>query len=209
MDPTIYHHLIQYILRGTIPPYLIPEEVKKLKAKSQHFLVDNSQLFKKNRHEPQNPLRVVKTAEKPKLLQKLHQDIHSAHIGINGTYSKAAERYYWHGMYKDIRNFIQSCDACQRRGKVARNQELCPIGVTKAFDRVGLDFVGPLPQTKRGNKYILVATEYLTKWPMAKAVPRATAQEVATFIKDDIVSNHEVPKSILTDHGTHFSNQLI
>ena len=94
MDPTTYHHLIQYILRGTIPPYLIPEEVKKLKAKSQHFLVDNFLLFKKNRLESQNPLKVVKTAEKLKLSQKLHQDIHSAHIRINGTYSRAAERYY-------------------------------------------------------------------------------------------------------------------
>ena len=112
-------------------------------------------------------------------------------------------------MYKDIRDFIQSCDACQRRGKVARNQELCPIEVTQPFDRIGLDFVGPLSQTKQGNKYILVATEYVTKWPMAKPVPRATAQEVATFIKDDIVSQHGVPKSILTDQGTHFANQLI
>jgi len=94
MDPITYQQLIQYINNGTISPYLNPEEVKKLKAKSQYFLVDNYLLFKKNRLESQNPLKVVKTAEKLKLLQKLHQDIHSAHIGINGTYSRAAERYY-------------------------------------------------------------------------------------------------------------------
>jgi hypothetical protein len=209
MDPTQYKHLLQYINRGTIPSYFTPAEVTKLKGQSQHFLVNHSILFKKNRQEPQNPLRVVKTVEKPPLLKTLHQDIHSGHFGINGTYSRAAERYYWHGMYKDVQAFVQSCDSCQRRGKIARNEELCPIEVTQAFDRVGLDFVGPLPLTKQGNRYILVATEYLTKWPEAKAVPRATAQEVVTFLIDNIVSRHGVPKKILTDQGTHFTNEMV
>ena len=163
MEPATYQQLTNYINKGQLLSHLSPSEITKLKAQSQHFLVDHSILFKKNRHEPQNPLRVVKTAEKLQLLKTLHQDIHSAHFGINGTYSKAAERYYWHGMYKDIQNFVQSCDSCQRRGKIARNEELCPIEVIQPFDRVGLDFVGLLLLTKQGNRYILVATEYLTK----------------------------------------------
>ena len=209
MDLTLYQHLIKFLRNGFISPHLSLIEHQKLRAKTQHFLLDHNLLFKKNRRNPQEPLRVIKTSEKKKLLKTLHQDIYSAHFGINGTYSRAAERYYWHGMYKDIQAYVQACDSCQRRGKVARNEELRPIEVTKPFDRVDLDFVGPLPLTKSGNKYILVATEYLTRWPEAKAVPRATAQEVATFLHEYIISRHGVSRKILTDQGTHFSNEMI
>ena len=83
------------------------------------------------------------------------------------------------------------------------------IQVDDLFEKIGLDFVGPLPETKRGNKYILVATEYFSRWPLAMASPSATGQVVADFIYDQIIAFFGCPLSILTDQGSHFKNEMI
>ena len=112
-------------------------------------------------------------------------------------------------MYENIRQYVQSCDACQRRGRAKTHQYLHPIPVHSPFYQVGIDFVGPLPKTENGNKYIIVAMDYLTKWPEAKATPTATARDTEKFIYEEIICRHGCPQKILTDRGTHFNNQLI
>lgn len=66
-----------------------------------------------------------------------------------------------------------------------------------------------VPKTPRGNRYIVVATDYMTKWPEAKAIKNANAQEVADFIYEDIVCHHGCPQYLLSDRGTHFRNNLM
>ena len=112
-------------------------------------------------------------------------------------------------MYADIRKYVQTCDECQRREKNKRNKPLHPIKVGQPFDRLGMDIVGPLLKTIRGNMYIVVATEYLTKWPEAQAIPNAKASLVILFFYEDIICRHGCPKEVLTDHGTHFVNEML
>src|SRR5579859_7635928 len=63
--------------------------------------------------------------------------------------------------------------------------------------------------TKYGNQYIIVATEYLTKWPEARVLPDAKAISVVPFFYKDIICWHECPKELLTDQGTYFVNKLL
>ena len=84
-----------------------------------------------------------------------------------------------------------------------------PIPVEAPFHRIGIDYVGPLPETTKENKFIIVATDYLTKWPEAKAVPAANAQEAANFIYEDIICRHGCPTYLLSDRGRHFLNELV
>src|SRR5690349_14008883 len=69
--------------------------------------------------------------------------------------------------------------------------------------------VGPLPVTAKGNRFILVATDYLTKWPEARPVPDASAATAANFVYEHIFSQHGAPKELLSDRGTNFLNQLL
>jgi Integrase zinc binding domain len=124
-------------------------------------------------------------------------------------FEKIRTRYYWPQMYEDIQSYVRACDACQRRGRSKKNQLLHPIPVGSPFYQIGIDFVGPLPHTAQGNRYIIVAMDYLTKWPEAKPVPVATVEQVATFLYDDIIGRHGCPAKILSDRGTHFKNQMI
>jgi len=112
-------------------------------------------------------------------------------------------------MFDDIRTYAQSCDACQRRGKSKKTQRLHPIPVHRPFYQIGIDFVGPLPITEQGNRYIIVVMDYLTKWPEARAVPQATAEMTASFVYKDIICRHGCPSRILTDQGSHFNNRLV
>src|SRR5437764_12192622 len=74
-------------------------------------------------------------------------------------------------MYNDTKEYVKYCDKCQRRGQKGGKSYLNPIRVGEPFERIGIDFVGPLERTRKGNRYILVVTDYLTKWPEAKPIP--------------------------------------
>src|SRR5256885_3836905 len=88
----------------------------------------------------------------------VHNHKMGGHFGIDATYNKIAERYYWKGMYEDTKEYVKFCDNCQRREQKGEKSYLNPIEVGKLFKRIGIDFVGPLEKTRRGNRYILVTT---------------------------------------------------
>ena len=94
------------------------------------------------------------------LLYTLHEGPTGAH---NGTERIFQERYYWPKMYEDIRGYVQTCDACQRRGNPKANNILHPIELKTPFQRIGIDIVGPLTITKKENRYIVTAMDYFTK----------------------------------------------
>ncbi len=132
-----------------------------------------------------------------------------AHLGTDAVFEKIKERYYWPQMFEDVRNYINSCDICQRRGGSERREMLRPIKVEGPFYRIGIDIKGPLPRTKDGNRYIIVAMDYFTKWPEARAIANMKAETVAKFIFEEIICHHGVPKEILSDRGTPFVNKVV
>src|SRR6185437_2649413 len=112
-------------------------------------------------------------------------------------------------MYRDIKEYVKTCEECQKRQKGKRSEPLHPIQVERAFERIGIDLVGPLSITKQNNQYIIVATEYLTRWPEARAVPDASASTLARFIFEEIVCRHRTSKIILSDQGRNFISVTI
>ncbi|GJX46869.1 reverse transcriptase domain-containing protein [Tanacetum coccineum] len=78
------------------------------------------------------------------------------------------------------------------------------IQVCEIFDVWGIDFMGPFPSSK-GNKYILVAVDYLSKWVEAKALPTNDARVVVKFLKS-LFARFETPRAIISNRGTHFCN---
>jgi len=81
------------------------------------------------------------------------------------------------------------------------DERLKSIPICDLFYRIALDTVGPLPETKTGNKYILVAIDHYSKWCEAKAVADHEAKTAARFLEDDLICRYRVPKFVLTDNG--------
>lgn len=187
--------------------YEILENLKK-KKEINGFQILEGILYKQD-EKNQRLLKVIRRYELEPIMYFMHDHSLSAHFGIQATKNKVKEKYYWPGMSRDIEDYVKSCDQCQRRGRPNNKHELHSIEIKEPFYYIGIDIVGPLPITKNNNRYIVVAVDYFTKWPEAKAIKNANAIEVAEFIFEDIICRHGCPKKILTDRGSHFNNEMI
>ena len=139
--------------------------------------------------------------------EKVIANAHSfGHWNPLRTAALISENYYWGGIVQDCKDFIRDCHECKlEKAHFSKPQELQSIPVTDhSFHRVGVDLVGPLPKSKAGNKYIVVAMDYLSKWPEAHAIPDKTSKTVANFFLKDVIARHGCPKEVLTDNGGEF-----
>lgn len=201
MDPQEYFELVQYLSKQKFPFSFDTQQQNCLISKSKFFELKNNLLYKKDRRKRtcNQLLQVLQSHEIEPILYMLHNHPLGRHLGTDKVFNKVQDLYYWPQIYDNIKDYIRSCDSCQRRGQKQNKEELQPIPVGEPFHRIGIDFVGPLPLTNRGNKYIIVATDYMTKWPEAKAVPEATAQQVVDFVFEDIICRHGCPNVLLSD----------
>ncbi|GBC21546.2 DDE-type integrase/transposase/recombinase [Rhizophagus irregularis DAOM 181602=DAOM 197198] len=120
-------------------------------------------------------LRVIRKYEFEGLMYIAHDHELSGHFGIDATYNRIKDG-----------------------GKPIGKHELNVIKVIEPFYQIGIDVVGPLPITKRNNRYIVTAMDYFTKWPEAKALETADAKEIARFIYEDIICRHGL-KSLMEE----------
>lgn len=154
---------------------------------------------------------VIPEALRFEILSNAHDHVTGGHLGTHKTYQKLRTRYWWKGMFKDTEHWCKSCVDCSMRKTPRTNLKapLLPIPVDGAFDRVVVDVIGPLRKTERGNRYILVFTDYLTRWPEAFPIPNMDAGTVARILVDEIISRHGSPRTLLSDRGTNFLSSLI
>ncbi|GJZ02591.1 reverse transcriptase domain-containing protein [Tanacetum coccineum] len=119
------------------------------------------------------------------------------HHGANYTARKVFDSgFFWPTIYKDAHELVKHCNSCQRQGKISQRDEMPQnsIQVCEIFDVWGIDFMGPFPSSK-GNKYILVAVDYLSKWVEAKALPTNDARVVCKFLKS-LFARFGTPRAI-------------
>ncbi|GKC35515.1 reverse transcriptase domain-containing protein [Tanacetum coccineum] len=112
-------------------------------------------------------------------------------------------------IFNDAKDYVTRCDACQISGNTSLRSEMPHnnIQVCDVFDIWGLDFMRPFPNSK-GNKYILVAVDYVSKWVEAQALPTNDARIVTMFLRR-LFARFGVPKALISDRGTHFCNSQL
>ncbi|GJW86938.1 reverse transcriptase domain-containing protein [Tanacetum coccineum] len=141
------------------------------------------------------------------ILTACHNGPTGGHYGANYTAKKVFDSgFFWPTIYHDAHDLVTRCDTRQRQGKITQRDEMPQnaIQVCEIFDVWGIDFMGPFPSS-RGNKYILVAVDYLSKWVEAKALPTNDARVVCKFLKS-LFARFGTPRAIISDRGTHFCN---
>ncbi|GJW12340.1 reverse transcriptase domain-containing protein [Tanacetum coccineum] len=149
--------------------------------------------------------RCVHGQEAIDILTACHNGPTGGHHGANYTTKKVFDSgFYWLTIYGDAHDMVKSCDSCQRQGKISQKDEMPQnaIQVCEIFDVWGIDFMGPFPSS-RGNKYILVAVDYLSKWVEAKALPTNDARVVVKFLKS-LFARFGTPRAIISDHTYPF-----
>jgi hypothetical protein len=94
----------------------------------------------------------------------LEMHVENRHFGKQRTLVEIYKRYYWHNRTAQVRANVKACKECQlvrQIGSIMSNVEnLKNIPICDLFYKITLDIAGPLPETNKGNKYILIAIDH-------------------------------------------------
>ncbi|GFW82177.1 transposon Tf2-8 polyprotein [Trichonephila clavipes] len=156
-------------------------------------------------------LQVIPKHLRADILRHFHDAPTAGHLGFAKTYDRIRKRFYWPGMYRNVVRYVMHCRECQRRKSVPQRPpgRLVPIPPAIApFHRIGIDLLGRFPKSAHGNKWIIVCTDYSTRYAITKALPTAEVAEIAKFLLEEIVLRHGAPRVIITDRGAVFRSNL-
>jgi transposase InsO family protein len=157
----------------------------------------------RNRWDEEIEVEVPTSQESAKeAIQKIHQEL--GHLGIKATLAALRTRVNIPYAHEIVEQMLKTCDPCQftQREPVAM-QPLHPIPRVDAGDAWAFDFVGPLPKTKKGNRYLLTAMDLGTDWTIAQAIPQKSSDTVVEMLQY-IVFTYGKPLMILTDNREEF-----
>jgi len=205
-----YADIANYLSSGQLPPSMTSKEKKKIIKQSARHTWVNGDLF----YTGYDLIirRCVRQDEILDILKACHDEPCGGHFADKRTAYKILNLgYYWPTIFKDAKRYVRSCDTCQRMGRPVRSDEmpLHPQVLIEPFEKWALDFIGPINPPSQGKKYILVCTDYVTKWVEAKPLPRATEQTVVNFLFEEIFVRFGVPREIVTDQGAQFTSKLV
>ena len=127
-------------------------------------------------------LKCVDEIESKKILRDMHEGVCRGHyMAKNTTHKICRASFWWIALFKDAHEFVKKCDDFQRFGckiKFPGNLPLRPMEVQPPFQQWGIDFIGEISnKSNGGHSWILVATDYFTKWVEAIPTKNATSSD--------------------------------
>jgi hypothetical protein len=182
-------------------------------AERQYVLQDNI-LYKKGISERGNlHLLVIPETLKSQIMEIFHDDpIQGAHLSFSKCFDKIKLRFYWQNMIAEIKRYIKSCPICQAFNKTTQKKQGCLQPVERPripFLKLGIDFAGPFPRSKRGNTMLIVAIDYHSNWVELKAIRAATAEKTAEFLLRHFICRHGAFSELVCDRGSQFTSVLM
>jgi ribonuclease HI len=156
------------------------------------------------------------------LLQCLGQEevkrmMSEVHDGLCGTHQSAYRMKwvirqtgcYWLTMLEDCFEYYKGCQDCQMFGNIQRvpASALNPFIKPWPFRGWGIDLIGQInPPSSKGHKFVLLTTDYFTKWVVAIPLKKVTSENMVEFVKEHIIYRFGIPQTITTDQGTPFTS---
>lgn len=139
-----------------------------------------------------------------------HEDA-GGHMGMLVTQHRLLHRYYFPRLHKTVEEYIRDCQSCQKKRPKPKDQRHTLVSVQEGspFQKVAIDFVGPLQLSTNGNKYLLTVKDCFTRWIEAFPTPDMTASTVARVLQREIFSRFGLPEQVHSDQGTAFTSELM
>lgn len=154
-------------------------------------------------------------AVRDEILLMRHDDPLSGHFGVDRTLALLRQDFYWPGMDREVSDYIESCEVCQRT-TVKRHRpygELQSLPIPKGpWEEITMDFITDLPPSAgEGTAFdaILVIVDRFTKFAIYIAVTKTiTAEELAQVIEKRLISYFGAPMGIVSDRGPIFTSHF-
>ena len=147
---------------------------------------------------------------KADVMRQMHNGLLSGHLGRKKTKEKVLQRYYWFGVRQDINNWVARCHECGMTKPLPKHAK-APLGnmlVGAPLDRLSTDILGPLPETTKGNRFILVVSDHFTKWVEIFPVPNFTAKICADKILNEVIARFGCPYDLHSDQGRNYESDI-
>ena len=187
-----------------------PAEKSHWINRKMFFLDDKGILRSAPKKEGANTRLVVPAPMQGTVMKLCHELPSAGHQGTERTMAKIKNRYHWYNMSRDIRAFVLSCDTCSKHKKPVRYNRCQMTSYHSGYpmERVHLDFMGPLPKTKKGNEHILMMVDQFTKWVECIPLPSQTAEVTAQAAVNEFFARFGYPFQIFSDQGRNFESSL-
>lgn len=173
------------------------------------YLIKNNKLFKYCRavseHNSEFNWKLVIPSEfRESIIAENHNSPTAAHFGIFKTYHRLKLNYYWPGMYKDVALFISKCETClaykhQNQNTIGLMGK--PKNCSRPFQTIAIDLIGPLPLSRKLNRFILVVTCCFSKYCLIYPIKRATSSIIKHILENLVFMNYGIPETIILDNG--------
>ena len=202
MDP-----IIQFLSKDVLPED--KSEVEKIRRKAPRFwLSEDQKLYKRFFSRPY--LLCIHPEVSELLLKELHEGICGSHTGGRSiSHWAITQGYWWPNMQKEELEYTKKCDQCQKFAPNTHQPRgfLNPFSSPWPFAQWGLDIVGLFPKAAGNKKYLLVGTDYFTKWVEAEFLANIWDVDVKKFVWKNIVTRFGIPQSLILDNGLQFDSK--
>ena len=154
-------------------------------------------------------LTIVPEPMRQEAINQAHEAV--AHMGTQATLHRLQKNIWFPHMLKWTEDFVGRCQVCQtKKGGVKDQRHTLVSHVTGyPFQKLSIDFVGPLPKSTRGNLYMLTIEDTFSRWLEAFPCKRATAKFVADILTTEIFPRYGVCDQIHSDRGSQFLSHLV
>ena len=145
------------------------------------------------------------------ILWQVHDSQCAGHMGIRRTYLKVEQSsYYWPHMRQFVQDYVSCCDICDERKNPTRRKrsKLKSYGSGEPFERIAMDITGPFPKSENGYVYILVVSDYFSKFTEVYPLQNMESETIANVLFKGWIKRYGCPGSIHSDQGRQFESHL-
>lgn len=156
------------------------------------------------------PQVVLPRALRPDVMRQMHEGQVGGHFEVERTVARLQTRYFWYRMREDVALWCGTCTSCASKARPPKTPQ-APMGTVRVgalMERVALDIMGPLNETERSNRYVLVIQDYFTKWVETFLLSNDQTVTVAEILASKWVCWYRAPQTLHSDQGCNFESEV-
>jgi Integrase zinc binding domain len=153
-------YVYRFLREGSIPDDIPTSRLRPFYRTALDYTIDSDGVLWKSHRGILLPC--ILEARVPMILREAHDN--GGHWGADATIAKLKRHCYWPNLSTDAQQYVRSCLPCARHGTALRGTTLHPIRAYRPFLLMGMDFIGPLRETPRKNRFILHIVDYFSRY---------------------------------------------